>query len=96
MTSPSDSTAELLDTRKDVHGQFRDNATSTILCLEALQQCPRWNELTPVTKVAIFLILQKLSRACSGDPKHLDHWQDIQGYARLVENEIKTSPQYVA
>ena len=86
-TSPSDLDQTLQD-RGNVHGDFHDNAYATFECLKVLSACPAFKFLTPVQSVAIFHIVHKLARACSGDSNHLDHWHDIQGYAKLVETSI--------
>lgn len=77
--------------REEVHGDFRDNALATQTCMEALMNCPSWHKMSAVAKTSTFLIIQKLSRACSGNPDFEDHWHDIQGYAKLVEDNLPNS-----
>lgn len=38
---------------------------------------------------AIEMILVKISRICTGDPKAEDHWNDIQGYAELGKGKSR-------
>lgn len=40
--------------------------------------------LTPVQKECLEMLAVKLSRILEGDPRHLDHWVDLQGYPELV------------
>jgi len=44
---------------------------------------------------ALEMILLKVARICNGDPYHIDHWRDIQGYAKLVEDSLTRSPMEV-
>ncbi len=87
-TDPVSSVAATLTQRQNVHGDFTDNSLATQRCMDALMLCPSWNEMSPSAKTATFLIIQKLARAASGNPYHHDHWHDIQGYAKLVEDRL--------
>lgn len=86
MTDPeSDPTSELLASRETTHGAFYDNAWCTERLMKTLRIMPLWDDLSPTTSVAIFMIIHKISRAVSGQELFDDHWKDIQGYAKLVE-----------
>jgi hypothetical protein len=87
-TDSVSSVAATLAQRQNVHGDFSDNSLATQRCMDALMLCPSWHEMSPSAKTATFLIIQKLSRAASGNPWHSDHWHDIQGYAKLVEDRL--------
>jgi hypothetical protein len=47
-----------------------------------------WDVLDHVKREALEHIATKIGRILSGDPNHRDHWEDIQGYARLVEDRL--------
>lgn len=78
-------TEKLLTTRSSSHGHFADNANMTKNVMDIVEQAPNWGAADATIKVAVFMIVHKLSRAMCGDPLFADHWQDIQGYAKLVE-----------
>ena len=45
--------------------------------------------LTNVQKEAIGMIATKLARIVCGNPNEADHWMDIEGYARLVREDLE-------
>lgn len=51
-----------------------------------------WNRLSAVQRQALTVIADKIARILSGDPNYRDNWHDIQGYAKLVEDRLPTSP----
>lgn len=78
---------KILNERAKTHGDINVGA-------------PVWNELceiifkdkndyTPIQKLALNVICQKLSRIKCGDADFKDHWQDIAGYATLVVRELE-------
>ena len=53
-----------------------------------MRDTANWEALTEVQHEALEHIATKIARILSGDPNHADHWNDIQGYARLVEERL--------
>lgn len=49
---------------------------------------PAWASLSDVQQQALTVIADKIARILSGDPDYIDNWHDIQGYAKLVEDDI--------
>ena len=88
--SPSemDNVLRIIEQRRTVHGEFRDNAGITQAFKYQLTQGKNWNDLTAIQKEALEMIVHKIGRILSGDPNHKDHWTDIIGYARLVEQRL--------
>jgi hypothetical protein len=39
------------------------------------------------------MILNKVSRILAGDPGHVDHWDDIAGYATLVADILRMAEE---
>ena len=37
---------------------------------------------------ALDMIAHKIGRILAGNPSHADHWHDIQGYAKLIEDRL--------
>jgi len=80
--------AETLAARRAVHGDFTDHAAITQALKDIARSSPSWPSMSPVARESIEMILHKVGRACSGDPTYRDHWHDIAGYARLVEERL--------
>lgn len=81
--------AELVAERATTHGKWAD--TARLACglkaeLDAalMRRAGRGQQsLSPAQREALDMILAKVARIVSGDPNHPDHWDDIEGYARL-------------
>lgn len=77
------------------YGKFADHAEVA----QALQDVIRgatgvssWDCMRPDQRQALTVIADKIARIVTGDPDYLDNWHDIQGYAKLVEDELKARP----
>lgn len=82
-------TDELLVERGKTHGDFGQHAKCTQDLKRAFYgNCV--NKLDDAKRESVDMILHKLGRIASGNPDHADHWADIAGYARLVEQRIET------
>lgn len=79
--------ADTLSERGTTHGDFTDNSRVSQE-LKAILHCENAN-LTDVQREAIDMICHKLARIVCGNPNHKDHWHDIAGYAKLVEDRIE-------
>lgn len=77
-----------LQTRKNSHGEFIDHARITQEIKAAMQASPNWAKLHPCVKEALDMNAHKVGRILCGDPYYGDHWHDIQGYAKLVEDRL--------
>jgi hypothetical protein len=82
-------TDSLLAERGKTHGDYHEQAELACALREVFATAGKWNKLTRVEKDATLMIAVKLSRVLTGNPHELDHWKDIQGYARLVEKDIE-------
>lgn len=72
--------------REAQHGDYRETSRIIQNLKLAAADSPNWENLAPFQAESIEIILHKIGRILSGNPNHLDHWHDIQGYAKLVEN----------
>lgn len=77
----------LLVERQHTHGSFEDNAMLSQELKDALRARPGWNHLTAIEREAIDMICLKLSRILSGKSMQRQHWEDVKGYAALVEEK---------
>lgn len=72
--------------RGATHGDFSENAELAQYLKSALNFCPRWDTMIPAHRECLDLIMTKIARIMSGDPDFADHWNDIEGYARLAKD----------
>lgn len=80
--------AQTLEDRKAIHGEFSDHARIAQELKNVAHGAPSWPYLSPVEREALEMVLHKVGRICAGNPHHPDHWHDIAGYARLVEERL--------
>lgn len=85
------------DTLKERGKRYGDFTTHAMIAqrimLEFRETHPDgWDRLSAVQRQALTVIADKLARILSGDPNYADNWHDIQGYAKLVEDRLPTSP----
>jgi len=73
--------------RNRSHGNFADGAAVTQGIMRILQGTTRWVGLSDVKKEALHMIVHKVHRITTGDSEHVDHWDDIGGYAQLGAND---------
>jgi len=74
---------EILEERGKTHGPFKKHAAISQGLKMASMFCKDGTALTNVQQEAIDMILHKVARILNGKPEHIDHWDDIAGYATL-------------
>lgn len=79
---------DTLKARNGVHGDFAEDAHHAQQFKHIMHVSPNWAALTYVQREALEHIATKIGRILVGDPNHPDHWEDIQGYAKLVEQSL--------
>ena len=79
---------DTLAARNAVHGDFTDDAGTAQAFKDVMRATKNWDVLDHVKREALEHIATKIGRILSGNPAHRDHWEDIQGYARLVEDRL--------
>jgi hypothetical protein len=90
---PVDAVKALLNERGKTHGNYTDHARITqrlklIVYQEIELRYPRGqDELSMEAKESIDMILHKIGRIIAGDATFADHWDDIAGYAKLVNGD---------
>ena len=77
----------LLEERQQTHGSFEDNANISQALKQIMRAGPGWLRLTMIEREAMDMIALKLSRVLSGKSMERQHWEDIVGYAKLVEEK---------
>ncbi len=77
----------LLETREQTHGNFTDNAIISQTLKRIFRAAPGWSSLSDIECEAMDMIALKFSRILSGRSMQRQHWEDVVGYARLVEEK---------
>ena len=86
MKTPID---ETLNTRHRTHGDFDKNASSSQQLKNQVRTHAGFvSGCRPEQREALEMICVKIARILQGDPNCVEHWHDIQGYARLAELSI--------
>ena len=79
----------VLAEREATHGNFATTALIAQRFKDVSKNTPNWSgNLTDVQRESLELIFTKIARILSGDPNHADVWADIEGYARLVREQL--------
>ena len=77
----------LLNERQTTHGSFEDNAIISQSFKRMFRAGPGWNTLSDIEKESMDMIALKFSRILSGKSMSKQHWEDVVGYAKLVEEK---------
>lgn len=81
--------AQTLAERGPRHGpSYLVQSTVSVGIKQALLNGRNWGALSPDQREALEMVAVKMSRIVSGDPNFPDHWHDIAGYAKLVEDRL--------
>lgn len=78
---------ELLEEREKTHGSFATHAFYTQKLKDVMGLHLIF--LSRTQKEALEMIVHKIGRILAGNPNHIDHWDDIAGYATLVTMELR-------
>lgn len=74
--------------RGSTHGDYTHMSITIQNIKKAMQSGESWGRCSPPQREALELIATKIGRIVCGDPLHVDHWDDIIGYATLARNRI--------
>ena len=77
----------LLNERQTTHGSFEDNAIISQSFKRMFRAGPGWNTLSDIEREAMDMIALKFSRILSSRSLSKQHWEDVVGYAKLVEEK---------
>ena len=79
---------DVLNERGETHGDFSEVAYFAQRLREVFRQ--RGQLISDSHAESLDMIASKLARILAGNPNEPDHWLDIEGYARLARERIKT------
>ena len=83
---------QTLNERAATHGFFAVNSRIAQQLKELLRNQDSYEKLTYAQRETLDMIMHKISRILSGDPKFIDSWRDITGYAQLVVDDLQSDP----
>lgn len=86
--------SETLTERGLRYGNFADHAILSqslqrLLLSHMNKDNPK--QLAPFMIEALVMICHKLARIANGDPKYIDTWRDLSGYAQLVVDSLQST-----
>lgn len=79
---------KILEERGKTHGEFTTHARIS----QKLKSVARMSGMgsLPLPHVeSLEMIFHKIARILNGNPDHVDHWDDIAGYATLIAKELR-------
>jgi len=79
---------DLIATRRLTHGDFTESSTITQAIKGVIKQTPNWERLTDWQKESAEMQAQKWGRILAGDPMLAEHWEDLEGYNRMVSQRL--------
>ena len=82
------SVQQTLEDRNATHGDFADHARATQMLKTVIQNQPGWKNLNAMQRESMDMIACKMARILAGNPNFKDHYVDIQGYAKLIEDRL--------
>ena len=85
----ADAIDHVLADRQTSHGNYADTARTVQHLKGAMREGNNWAILSDIQRESLDMIQMKIGRILSGDPDHVDHWDDITGYARLVAAPLR-------
>jgi hypothetical protein len=80
---------DILEERQGTHGEFKDVASISQTLKVYFRAQSTWDALTFIQQETLDNIAQKIARIFAGNHNFADHWVDIQGYAKLAQQEIE-------
>lgn len=86
-TSPKSIDATLSE-RGNRYGAFTGHARITQNIKRAMTDSPNWAKLSDPQKEALEMTAHKIGRILNGDPDYHDSWHDINGYIKLVADDL--------
>ncbi len=86
----------ILDERGKRYGKFTGHSALTQQLKRVMKQHrkanhgpPAWRALADDQRESLEMIQHKVGRILNGDADHIDSWDDIAGYAKLVADRLR-------
>jgi hypothetical protein len=76
-----------LEERGSIYGDYETLATTAQQLKDVVRMGANYDSLSMPMKESVDMICHKIARIVNGGhPQELDHWHDIAGYAKLIED----------
>jgi hypothetical protein len=85
MWPKADSSRGVLNERGSTHGDFSENGKVMQALKVLMREHWGWQKLDTAQREALEMIQHKIGRILCGNNNYFDHWRDIVGYAKLIE-----------
>lgn len=79
----------ILNEREKTHGSFDANAQVMQELKQVVRGTSGWARLKDTQREALDMICHKIGRILCGNPDFKDHWTDLSGYAKLIEERCE-------
>jgi hypothetical protein len=80
---------EILEDRGIRYGEFKDQALISQAAKAVILTRSATRGMEAYQVEAMEMIIHKMSRIVNGDPDYVDSWRDIEGYAKLVADQLE-------
>tara|TARA_R110000787_G_scaffold222332_3_gene330976 strand:- start:50 stop:319 length:270 start_codon:yes stop_codon:yes gene_type:complete len=80
---------EILAQREQQYGDYRDVAKASQEIKKVIRREPNYYDLPNDARESLDMICSKIARIICGNYENIDHWLDIEGYARLMRNILE-------
>lgn len=84
----NESIDDVLKERGKKYGVFSEHARITQQLKSVMKGTDKWTQLTLSQREALEMVAHKIGRILNGDPNYVDSWFDIEGYVKLVRDEL--------
>lgn len=81
MNAPVDN---LISERARTHGDFQQATVFVQSVKTFMRKAPNWHDMPPAMQESLDMLASKIGRILHGDPEAKEHWEDLEGYSRLV------------
>lgn len=80
---------QILEDRGSQYGDFTTQAEIAVFLKSYVRRQEKFEDMLPHQQEAMDMILHKISRILNGNPRNVDSWADIAGYAQLVADRLQ-------
>jgi len=80
---------DILKERAKTHGPYSSHSGISQQLKRDCHNAGGWPVLSDCQRESIDMICHKMARILNGNPNEVDHWLDIEGYAKLSRTEIE-------
>jgi hypothetical protein len=79
----------ILAERHTRYGEYSSTALIAQQLKGMMHEAPSWHKLTASQREGLEMIQHKIARIVNGDPTYIDSFRDIEGYAKLIVEDME-------